>query len=161
MNAKKCAKMRKNTHSRGTKKGGRPGLLGQKGPSGEAVSQPVRGLTTARNRQSIHSFCRQNGRKRNGVRQKHEVSFVIFGNVLYLCATDTTTTLWQGRKKQDNRGHRQGDEEFDKWIKTERMLSNITIIDEEYKQWVIELAAKYRRSQIKASVKVNQQLLGF
>ena len=41
------------------------------------------------------------------------------------------------------------------------MLTNITIIDEEYQQWITELAARYQRTQIKASVKVNQELLGF
>lgn len=40
-------------------------------------------------------------------------------------------------------------------------MKNITIIDKEYKQWLKELGSRYRRSQIKAAVKVNQEVLQF
>lgn len=38
---------------------------------------------------------------------------------------------------------------------------NITIIDPQYKSWVQELVLRYRQSQIKAAVKVNQEALMF
>lgn len=38
---------------------------------------------------------------------------------------------------------------------------NITIIDPQYKSWVQELIQRYRQSQIKAAVKVNQEALLF
>ena len=41
------------------------------------------------------------------------------------------------------------------------MDKNITIIDKDYSQWVKELVARYRQSQIKAAIKVNQELLQF
>ncbi len=40
-------------------------------------------------------------------------------------------------------------------------MANITIIDPEYRQWVKTLATRYRRSQIKAAVKVNTEQLFF
>ena len=40
-------------------------------------------------------------------------------------------------------------------------MKNITIIDESYKQWLKDLAARYRNSQIKAAIKVNSELLHF
>lgn len=40
-------------------------------------------------------------------------------------------------------------------------MNNITIIDKEYKQWVKALASRYRQSQIKAAVKVNEEMLMF
>lgn len=41
------------------------------------------------------------------------------------------------------------------------MTKPITIIDEDYKQWIQEIVVRYRRSQIKASIKVNQEMLSF
>lgn len=41
------------------------------------------------------------------------------------------------------------------------MSKSITIIDEEYKQWVKALAQRYRQSQIRAAVKVNTEQLLF
>ena len=38
---------------------------------------------------------------------------------------------------------------------------NITIIDPQYKSWVQQLVLRYRQSQIKAAVKVNQEALIF
>lgn len=38
-------------------------------------------------------------------------------------------------------------------------MANITIIDSEYRKWVKELALRYRKSQIKAAVKVNTEQL--
>ncbi len=40
-------------------------------------------------------------------------------------------------------------------------MTNITIIDPEYKEWVKDLSLRYRRSQIKAAVKVNSEMLKF
>jgi len=40
-------------------------------------------------------------------------------------------------------------------------MTNITIIDPDYKEWVKELSSRYRRSQIKAAVKVNSEMLKF
>ena len=41
------------------------------------------------------------------------------------------------------------------------MSRNLTIIDKDYVQWVEDLSARYRQSQIRASVKVNRELLRF
>lgn len=41
------------------------------------------------------------------------------------------------------------------------MSKNITIIDNQYKKWVAELSRRYRKSQIKAAVKVNNEMLRF
>ncbi len=41
------------------------------------------------------------------------------------------------------------------------MTKPITIIDEDYKQWIQEIALRYHRNQIKASIKVNQEMLSF
>ncbi len=41
------------------------------------------------------------------------------------------------------------------------MNKNITIIDKEYKEWIKDLSVRYRRSQIKAAVKVNTEKLFF
>lgn len=41
------------------------------------------------------------------------------------------------------------------------MSKNITIIDKEYKEWIKDLSMRYRRSQIKAAVKVNTEKLLF
>ena len=38
---------------------------------------------------------------------------------------------------------------------------NITLLDQDYLQWVKDLSTRYRRSQIKAAVKVNQEMLQF
>lgn len=46
------------------------------------------------------------------------------------------------------------------YIKRNTMKS-ITIIDQEYKNWVKELSARYRQSQLKAAVKVNTEKLLF
>ena len=39
------------------------------------------------------------------------------------------------------------------------MSRSLTIIDADYKNWVKELSQQYRRSQIKAAVKVNNEVL--
>ena len=41
------------------------------------------------------------------------------------------------------------------------MGKSISIIDKDYKQWVKDLVLRYRQSQTKASVKVNQEVLRF
>jgi predicted nuclease of restriction endonuclease-like (RecB) superfamily len=41
------------------------------------------------------------------------------------------------------------------------MSKSITILDKDYKQWLKELSSRYRRSQIKAAVKVNEEMLRF
>lgn len=41
------------------------------------------------------------------------------------------------------------------------MSKSITILDKDYKQWLGELSQRYRRSQIKAAVKVNEEMLRF
>lgn len=41
------------------------------------------------------------------------------------------------------------------------MMKPINIIDSDYTQWIKELSSRYRRSQIKAAVKVNQEMLQF
>lgn len=41
------------------------------------------------------------------------------------------------------------------------MTKPITITDEDYKQWIQEIALRYHRNQIKASIKVNQEMLSF
>ena len=41
------------------------------------------------------------------------------------------------------------------------MNKNITIIDKDYKEWIKDLSVRYRRSQIKAAVKVNTEMLSF
>lgn len=41
------------------------------------------------------------------------------------------------------------------------MEHTITILDEEYKKWIKELSSRYRKSQIKAAVKVNGEMLHF
>lgn len=40
-------------------------------------------------------------------------------------------------------------------------MNNITIIDPKYKEWIKELSLRYRKSQIKAAVRVNQEKLLF
>ena len=40
-------------------------------------------------------------------------------------------------------------------------MSNLIHIDKEYKQWIQSLSQRFRRSQIKAAVKVNQEMLRF
>ena len=41
------------------------------------------------------------------------------------------------------------------------MSKPITIIDQDYIQWIKELSSRYRKSQIKAAVKVNEEVLRF
>lgn len=41
------------------------------------------------------------------------------------------------------------------------MSKSITILDKDYKQWLKELSSRYRRSQIKAAIKVNEEMLRF
>lgn len=41
------------------------------------------------------------------------------------------------------------------------MMKPINIVDSDYTQWIKELSSRYRRSQIKAAVKVNQEMLQF
>lgn len=41
------------------------------------------------------------------------------------------------------------------------MSKSISILDKDYTQWIKELSSRYRRSQIKAAVKVNQEMLQF
>ena len=41
------------------------------------------------------------------------------------------------------------------------MGRSLTIIDADYKNWVKEVSQRYRRSQIKAAVKVNNEVLKF
>ena len=40
-------------------------------------------------------------------------------------------------------------------------MKPIRILDKEYKEWIAELSSRYRKSQIKAAVKVNQAMLQF
>jgi len=41
------------------------------------------------------------------------------------------------------------------------MNKSITIADKEYKKWIAELSTRYRKSQIKTAIKVNQEMLRF
>ena len=41
------------------------------------------------------------------------------------------------------------------------MSKSISILDQDYIQWIKELSSRYHRSQIKAAVKVNQEMLQF
>ena len=41
------------------------------------------------------------------------------------------------------------------------MRKTLTIQDKEYLQWVKDLGRRYRRSQIKAAVRVNEEMLRF
>lgn len=43
----------------------------------------------------------------------------------------------------------------------ENMGTSITILDKEYKNWIKDLSSRYRRSQIKAALKVNDEMLRF
>ena len=38
---------------------------------------------------------------------------------------------------------------------------SINILDKDYIQWIKDLSIRYRRSQIKAAVKVNEEMLRF
>lgn len=40
-------------------------------------------------------------------------------------------------------------------------MSNLIHIDKEYRQWIQSLSKRFRRSQIKAAVHVNQEMLRF
>ena len=41
------------------------------------------------------------------------------------------------------------------------MGQSISILDKDYSRWISELSSRYRRSQVKAAVKVNEELLRF
>ncbi len=41
------------------------------------------------------------------------------------------------------------------------MSKSISILDDDYLQWVQDLCNRYRQSQIKAAVKVNKEMLRF
>ena len=41
------------------------------------------------------------------------------------------------------------------------MSNNLTIIDKDYTQWVEDLSVRYQQSQIRASVKVNTEMLKY
>ena len=41
------------------------------------------------------------------------------------------------------------------------MEKSITILDKEYKNWITDLSSRYRKSQIKAAIKVNGEMLQF
>ena len=41
------------------------------------------------------------------------------------------------------------------------MSKSISILDQDYILWIKDLSSRYRRSQIKAAVKVNQEMLQF
>ena len=41
------------------------------------------------------------------------------------------------------------------------MGKSISILDENYLQWIKDMSSRYRRSQIKAAVKVNEEVLRF
>lgn len=45
--------------------------------------------------------------------------------------------------------------------KEEIMGTSITILDKEYKSWIKTLSSRYRKSQIKAALKVNDEILHF
>lgn len=45
--------------------------------------------------------------------------------------------------------------------KEEIMGTSITILDKEYKNWIKTLSSRYRKSQIKAALKVNDEMLHF
>ena len=40
-------------------------------------------------------------------------------------------------------------------------MSDLIKLDKEYKDWLMEVSNRFRRSQIKASIKVNSELLKF
>ena len=40
-------------------------------------------------------------------------------------------------------------------------MKRLMILDNDYLQWIKELSSRYRRSQIKAAVKVNEEMLRF
>jgi hypothetical protein len=40
-------------------------------------------------------------------------------------------------------------------------MSQLLHIDAEYKQWIQELSLRYRQNQIKASIRVNSEMLRF
>ncbi len=44
---------------------------------------------------------------------------------------------------------------------TKERIQSLSILDKDYLQWIKELSTRYRRSQVKASVKVNQIMLRF
>ena len=40
-------------------------------------------------------------------------------------------------------------------------MKQLMILDNDYLQWIKELSSRYRKSQIKAAVKVNEEMLRF
>ena len=40
-------------------------------------------------------------------------------------------------------------------------IKSLSILDKDYLQWIKELSTRFRRSQVKASVRVNQVMLQF
>lgn len=42
-----------------------------------------------------------------------------------------------------------------------RMDKSINILDQDYSLWIQDLSKRYRRSQVKAAVKVNTEMLKF
>ena len=39
------------------------------------------------------------------------------------------------------------------------MSKTLTILDKDYKNWIKNLSSRYRKSQLKAAVKVNSEML--
>lgn len=40
-------------------------------------------------------------------------------------------------------------------------MSKLIHIDQDYKQWILSISKRFRRSQIKAAVHINQDMLSF
>ena len=40
-------------------------------------------------------------------------------------------------------------------------MSELMLLDKEYKNWIYELGERYRKSQIKAAIRVNNEMLFF
>lgn len=40
-------------------------------------------------------------------------------------------------------------------------MSELMLLDKEYKNWIHELGERYRKSQIKAAIRVNNEMLFF
>lgn len=50
---------------------------------------------------------------------------------------------------------------FAEWKTKWRIMKTISILDKEYKEWIADLSSRYKKSQIKAAVKVNQEMLKY
>ena len=48
-----------------------------------------------------------------------------------------------------------------KEVKMTKQLKSLTILDKDYISWIDKLSSRYRKSQIKASIKVNTEMLRF